>query len=136
MDKIHYTHNFIFLADGSRVYKDFAFNSLTLTQNVFAGGSVNYSKSGNYVNLFFNRLVTNNQIAVGGYVTVGTLPEGYRPSANLGTAGVICGTNSGNRQKYSVTISKLGEILLFNDYGNLTNTLFYGKGMITFPIDF
>ena len=122
--------------DGSLVYKDFAFNRLSLTPNVFSGGSVNYSKSGNYVNLFFNRLITKNQVAVGGYVTVGTLPEGYRPSGNLGTAGVICGTSSGNRQKYSVTISNLGEILLFNDYGNLANTLFYGMGMITFPIDF
>ena len=73
---------------------------------------------------------------MGGYVTVGTLPEGYRPSVNFGASGVICGTNSGNRQKYSVTISNSGEILLFNDYGNLANTLFYGMGMITFPIDF
>ena len=122
--------------DGSKVNKKSQNYDLIITNPVIRGGGVIYYKTGNVITIQFDRINTSD-VATQGSVEVGTIPEGFRPNSNYRevAAGVVCGTTSGQRQKFSVTVSKTGVITLYNDYGNLDDTNFYATGSISYTTD-
>ena len=130
------TSDYTIYTDGSKVNKKSQNYNLIITNTVIRGGGVIYYKTGNVITIQFDRLNTFD-VTTSSSVEVGTIPEGFRPNSNYRdvAAGVVCGTTSGQRQKFSVTVSKNGVITIYNDYGNLNNTNFYATGSISYITD-
>jgi hypothetical protein len=85
-------------------------------------GGVTFVRSGNILMVLVNGF---DDLPTGGYNTICTIPEGYRPSYNPTTLDIICGTNNANVESPRILrmrINQTNELQVYN-YGNaFTNT--------------